>query len=201
MATLLSGHSLYRYVNQTDYEAVMPAFGNLAEPDQFGGRSTATTPLGHLLSFGTHHAAGNNGPVPSGTSRYYSVDLGLVHFIALDLNMYAYTAEPYAPYPFAAKPQLDWLEADLQAANANRAAVPWILMTSHYPLYCSTCANLGRANISAASWVGPEFGPTTGSKTMAGEHTAQAGEQTVAAMQVRAVTFSFLCNYSRNTGL
>jgi hypothetical protein len=27
--------------------------------------------------------------VPSGTSRYYSVTVGLVHFIALDLNMYA----------------------------------------------------------------------------------------------------------------
>lgn len=56
--------------------------------DRFGGRSTATTPLGHLLAFGTHHAAGATGPVPSGTSRYYSVDFGLVHFIALDLNMY-----------------------------------------------------------------------------------------------------------------
>ena len=26
-------------------------------------------------------------PVPSNTSRYYSIDMGLVHFIALDLNM------------------------------------------------------------------------------------------------------------------
>lgn len=42
----------------------------------------------------------------SSPARYYSVDLGLVHFIALDLNMYAYTAEPYAPYPFTAKPQV-----------------------------------------------------------------------------------------------
>lgn len=76
----------------------MPALrGSMALPalDHYGGRSTATTPLGHLLSFGTHHGVGNTGPVPSGTSRYYSVDLGLVHFIALDLNMYAYTAEPY----------------------------------------------------------------------------------------------------------
>ena len=118
----------------------------LPAPDRYGGRSTATTPLGHFLSFGTHHGVGNTGSVPSGTSRYYSVDLGLVHFIALDLNMYAYTAEPYrlqsislfdfpshfaviswitrllrrsryAPYPFAAKPQLDWLEADLQVGR------------------------------------------------------------------------------------
>lgn len=54
--------------------------------------------------------------------------------------------------------QLAWLEADLKAANANRANVPWILLTSHYPLYCSTCANIAAANVSAASWVGPEFG-------------------------------------------
>jgi hypothetical protein len=39
-------------------------------------------------------------------------------------NRYAYTKAPYAPYPFTAKPQLTWLEADLKAANANRAAVP-----------------------------------------------------------------------------
>ena len=67
------GHSLYRYVNQTDYEAVLPAFAPAAAArDRFGGRSTATTPLGHLLAFGTHHAAGDTGPTPSGTSRYYS---------------------------------------------------------------------------------------------------------------------------------
>jgi hypothetical protein len=88
------------------------------------------------------------------------------------------TAEPYAPYPFAAKPQLDWLEADLKAANANRAAVPWILLTSHYPLYCSTCANIARANVSAASWVGPEFGGGAGALT-----AAKPGDQTAGAMQ------------------
>lgn len=110
---------MYRYVNQTDYEAVLPALGAAPLPkrDKYGGahtpccvyqdrlwfslpcvhcagRSTATTPLGHLLAFGTHHAAGNTGPVPSGTSRFYSVDLGLVHFIALDLNMYACESSP-----------------------------------------------------------------------------------------------------------
>jgi hypothetical protein len=80
------GHSMYRYINQTDYEAVLkpPALrpASIAPLDKYGGRSTATSALGHLLSFGTHHATGNTGPVPSGTSRYYSVDVGLVHFIA-----------------------------------------------------------------------------------------------------------------------
>ena len=52
-------------------------------------RVTVSPVARHLLAFGTHHAAGSTGPVPSGTSRYYSVTVGLVHFIALDLNMYA----------------------------------------------------------------------------------------------------------------
>ena len=34
--------------------------------------------------------------------------------------------------------QLKWLEADLQAAHANRDAVPWIVAFSHFPL-CELC--------------------------------------------------------------
>ena len=56
----------------------------------------------------------------SKTSRYYSVDLGLVHFVALDLNSYYFDSE--AAY---IAPQLAWLEQDLAAAAANRANVPW----------------------------------------------------------------------------
>ena len=82
------GHSLYRYVNQTDWERFLSP--STARTDNLGGVSTATTPLHHLLAFGSHHAAGSAGPAPSGTSRYYSVDIGLVHFIALDLNMCAH---------------------------------------------------------------------------------------------------------------
>jgi hypothetical protein len=33
--------------------------------------------------------------------------------------------------------QLEWLEKDLAAANANRDAVPWIVAFSHFPLYCA----------------------------------------------------------------
>lgn len=35
--------------------------------------------------------------------------------------------------------QLAWLTADLAAANANRAAVPWVVAMSHYPFYCTGC--------------------------------------------------------------
>ena len=49
---------------------------------------------------------------------------GVARLIEWRYFRYAYTTEPYAPYPFTAKPQLAWLEADLKAANANRATVP-----------------------------------------------------------------------------
>ena len=44
--------------------------------------------LGSLLSIGNHHSAGTHGATPSHSSRYFSVDFGLVHLIALDFNLY-----------------------------------------------------------------------------------------------------------------
>ena len=35
--------------------------------------------------------------------------------------------------------QLAWLRQDLEAANNNRGAVPWVVVMSHFPLYCSNC--------------------------------------------------------------
>ena len=54
-----------------------------------------------------------------------------------------------------------------------------ILLTSHYPLYCSCCANIAKLNVTAASWVGPEFGVHSAS----GLQTARQGELTVGSMQ------------------
>ena len=101
-----------------------------------GAQSTADTALGRLLSTGNHHGAGVHGSTPSGTSRYFSVDFGLIHFVALDLNLY--NAVDACGEPCRAA-QLEWLAKDLDAANKNRAAVPWIVAMSHFPLYCSNC--------------------------------------------------------------
>jgi hypothetical protein len=41
-------------------------------------------------------------------------------------------------------------------------ALAGILLTSHYPLYCSACDGIAKLNITAASWIGPEFGGSAG---------------------------------------
>ena len=79
-----------------------------------------------------HGATHPNAP-PSHTARFYSVDVGLIHFVALDLNVYYFTSEGVW-----AAPQLRWLAKDLAAAHANRHKVPWILVGSHYPIYCTS---------------------------------------------------------------
>jgi len=74
---------------------------------------------------------------------WYSFDYGMVHVVAITTE----TDFPNAP----AGPgttlnggnfqgltqQLAWLEADLIAANNNRAQVPWIIVTGHRPFYGS----------------------------------------------------------------
>ena len=69
----------------------------------------------------------------SGTNLFYSIDIGLVHFVVLDYN--SYIGLPGSPKA----PMLAWLEADLQAAAAaaQRARVPWIIVCAHVPMYAS----------------------------------------------------------------
>ena len=101
---------------------------------------------------------------PSNTSRYFSADVGLVHLIGLDFNMY-YGVDACVDRCKAA--QLAWFEEDLRIASANRKNVPWIIAMSHYPLFCTGCAGnsvdssayyasddaerFGNANASAAA--------------------------------------------------
>jgi len=91
-----------------------------------------------LLTGGTLHAGSSQSVVPSGSARWFSVDFGLVHWISLDLNLYFGTDDGSAELK---QQQADWLTKDLAEANANRATRPWIVAGSHYPFYCSECAN------------------------------------------------------------
>ena len=61
----------------------------------------------------------------SNSAMFYSFDEGLVHFVLWDSEAWwAQPAESQAT-------MLAWLRADLAAANANRAAVPWLVSVSH----------------------------------------------------------------------
>ena len=73
--------------------------------------STATSALGQHLAAGSLMGMGSHGASPSNTSRYTSDDIGLIHMVALDLNLLD-------------AGQLAWLSADLEQANANRNARP-----------------------------------------------------------------------------
>ena len=58
-----------------------------------------------------------------------------MHVVVLDFNVYYMDDD--APYR---QPQLEWLEKDLAiaASPSQREKVPWILVVSHYPMYCSS---------------------------------------------------------------
>lgn len=88
--------------------------------------SDTTRPLTELLSKSTLVGASSTG-VPSGNSRFFSADLGLVHWIALDLLP---TSQD--------DPQVAWLQADLQAVD--RSKTPWLVVSSHYPIYHASVA-------------------------------------------------------------
>ena len=119
-----------RYLNQT-WGVIYGEDG--AESETSTARTTATTSLGHLLTRSSFYGAGAHGAAPSRTSQWYSLDLGLIHFVILDLDV----GQVGAPAVFSGT-QAAWAAADLAAADANRANVPWVVVTSHFPLYSAT---------------------------------------------------------------
>lgn len=129
------GDSSARFLNMTFGES---GFGLV--------HSSATTALGELLTKGTMFGAGSHGSgVPSHTSRYFSVDIGLIHFTNLDLNSGAADISPETE-------QMQWLHRDLAAVD--RAVTPWVILTSHFPLYHDGTAS--NSDASAAYYTGEE---------------------------------------------
>ncbi|RQM11406.1 hypothetical protein DD237_008569 [Peronospora effusa] len=82
-------------------------------------------------------------------NMWYSFEYASVHFTAISTetdypnaptNAY-YTKRIYGNFG----KQLDWLEADLKAAHANRAIVPWVVVCMHRPIYSlRTCNVVGQ---------------------------------------------------------
>lgn len=117
---------------------------DLAWKDSDGSLSA----LGQILTLSTHGNHDNhtvhfysNLVLPQDTAKFpkyselfYSVDIGPVHVVIVDDF---WVASPdgdteYAPLLKA------WLEKDLAAANANRANVPWIIVSHHRSEFSSS---------------------------------------------------------------
>mmetsp|Transcript_64277 Transcript_64277/g.172041 ORF Transcript_64277/g.172041 Transcript_64277/m.172041 type:complete len:756 (-) Transcript_64277:30-2297(-) len=133
-----SSEELSRYMDSTWQKWGPVAGGNVSHMKSAARKatSTATSALGALLSTGLHHGPGSVGDHPSNTSRYFSMDVGLMHLVALDLNGY-YGCDPCGEQ--CKKAQLDWFEEDLRRANLNREKTPWLVVFSHFPVYCTGC--------------------------------------------------------------
>eukprot|EP01047_Picozoa_sp_COSAG01_P049027 COSAG01_NODE_4819_length_4719_cov_3.955628_1_plen_609_part_00 len=99
------------------------------------GATSASSALGALISAQNHHGPALHAKVPSRTSRWFSVDFGLTHLVALSLNGYngVDQCHGYASCAECNQAQLRWLEQDLAAVN--RSATPWVIVFSHFPLY------------------------------------------------------------------
>jgi hypothetical protein len=71
-------------------------------------------------------------------NMWHSFDYGLVHFVSISTET-DFVGAPEGPGTYLnAGPfgdQIGWLVRDLQRAVANRAAVPWIVVAGHRPLY------------------------------------------------------------------
>ena len=143
---------------------------NDTAPQSLAGVSSASSALGQFLATGGHHAAGLHSQTPSRSSRYFSAgevsvsqsavsqsnvtarhrdgnvhdtlhaDLGLVHLVALDLNIYngddpclssAKVKNPRTQGTNCKAEQLAWLKEDL--ASVDRKKTPWVFAFSVRP--------------------------------------------------------------------
>jgi hypothetical protein len=84
---------------------------------------------------------------------FYSVDVGPVHVVVLDD---AWIVSPSGDTDYA-KVLGDWLEADLGAAEKNRANVPWILVTHHHGEFSSSTHGTDPDVLRGRKWFVPIF--------------------------------------------
>ena len=78
-----------------------------------------------------HMPGGESG---SGTNLYSSFNVGPVHFVSIDTELYFY--DDYYNNTHITR-QYEWLINDLEQANENRAAQPWLVVYGHRPMYCT----------------------------------------------------------------
>ncbi|KDD74161.1 hypothetical protein H632_c1520p0 [Helicosporidium sp. ATCC 50920] len=76
----------------------------------------------------------------SGPLLTYSVDVGLVHVLVYNTEVFFWPGT-YSRAEMRAMQA--WMDADLAAADANRAAVPWVVVVGHRPMYCVVASAAG----------------------------------------------------------
>jgi hypothetical protein len=83
----------------------------------------------------SHYAARFAMPGTGGSTgnQYYSFDIGPVHVVAYNGEAFFWPEHFDVDY---IERMYNWLEEDLRKANENRAAVPWIVVHAHRPMYC-----------------------------------------------------------------
>ena len=92
----------------------------------------------------------------SDSAIFYSLDIGLAHFIF-------FSTEVYWAQPEVVARQAAWMAADLARANANRAAVPWIIAIAH------------KAWMMDTTWCPPGGGPCSANASWFDEPLHEAG--------------------------
>lgn len=107
-----------------------------AHARELDGHSSATSAIGAFLSAGNHHGAATSSAgdsVPSHTSRYFSINFGLAHLVALSLN--GYNAVDTCT-TVCNEAQLSWLKQDLAAVD--RTKTPWVCLCTPAPVATAT---------------------------------------------------------------
>lgn len=66
-------------------------------------------------------------------TMYFSWDYGLMHYISVSTELWFGVKDDKTTKDTF----LAWVEKDLEAANKNREAVPWIMIEGHRSVYCS----------------------------------------------------------------
>merc|ERR1711871_123222 len=67
----------------------------------------------------------------SRSSRWYSFEMGPVHFAVIDTDAYGFDEVAYL-----LAEQYEWLTSDLAAVDRGRT--PWVVLLGHRPMYCSS---------------------------------------------------------------
>lgn len=62
---------------------------------------------------------------------YYSFNVGLIHFVVVQVELILGNSN-------IVPSQWNWLKQDLEIANNNRTQAPWIIVSGHRSLYCSS---------------------------------------------------------------